>query len=252
MLKKIFNQKTLYGFILSTMVLSALYVAVRIVNAPSVADTGEVGVRVKGDYTLMLIQCIAGTLAMLLPSFVAKRFRIIIPSGMIVAYALFLFCSVYLGEMRSFFINVPHWDTILHTFSGAMLGALGLAIISFANKTDKIPVILSPVFVAMFTFCFAVALGTIWEVYEFAIDCFFKTDMQKYALESGVPLVGQAALLDTMKDLIVDCVGALAFSIYGYLSLKREKDWITKLVIKKADVEFVLPDKKEEALSARK
>ncbi|AFL98975.1 hypothetical protein Desde_0515 [Desulfitobacterium dehalogenans ATCC 51507] len=229
MLKKLFNQKTLFGFIFFTMVLSTLFVTVKIFQAPTVADQGELSARVKGDYTLMLLQCIFGTLALLLPSFIAKRFKIVIPSGMIVAYAVFLYCAIYLGEVRSFYYKVPHWDTILHTFSGAMLGALGLTLISFLNNTDRIPVYLSPLFVAIFTFCFAVALGVVWEIYEFTIDSLFLTNMQKYALENGTPLIGQAALADTMKDLIVDCIGALAFSVFGYISLKSKKGWLERL-----------------------
>ena len=228
-IKKIFNQKTLFGFIFITMVLSNIFVSVRIFHAPTVAGPGELNVRVKGDYTLMLLQCIFGTLALLLPSFIEKRFKIVIPSGVIVAYAVFLYCAIYLGEVRSFYYSVPYWDTILHTFSGAMLGALGLTLISFLNKTDRIPVYLSPLFVAIFTFCFAVALGVVWEIYEFTIDSLFLTNMQKYALENGTPLIGRAALVDTMKDLIVDCIGALAFSIFGYISLKSKKEWLQLL-----------------------
>ena len=75
-----------------------------------------------------------------------------------------------------------------------------------------IPVSMSPAFVALFTFCFALAL-----------DVLFQTNMQKYALEGGEALAGQAALQDTMGDLIVDFIGALAIAIAGYLSLKRGK-----------------------------
>lgn len=229
MLKKIFNQKTLFGFIFLTLVFSIIFVSVRRYHAPAVADPGDLNVRVKSDYTLMLLQCIFGTLALFLPSFIEKRFKIVIPSGMIVAYAIFLYCAIYLGEVRSFYYQVPHWDKILHTFSGAMLGAFGLTLISFLNKTDKIPVYLSPLFVAIFTFCFAVAIGVVWEVYEFTIDSLFLTNMQKYALENGTLLKGQAALADTMGDLIVDCIGALAFSVFGYVSLKSKKKWLERL-----------------------
>jgi len=234
-MKRILNTKTLFGFIFVTMVLSTVYVGVRIIVAPTVADPGEIGVRVKGDYTLMLIQCIAGTLALLFPSFIAHRFKIVIPSGMIVVYAIFLHCGVYLGEVRSFYFNVPHWDTILHAFSSVMLSALGFALINFVNNTDRFPINLSPLFVAMFSFCFAVALGAGWEIYEFSIDYFFQTNMQKFMLQDGTQLVGQAALMDTMKDIIVDCIGALLFSVFGYISLKRKSSLPDRLILKRAD-----------------
>ena len=91
---------------------------------------------------------------------------------------------------------------VLHALSGAMLGALGFSVLTFLNKTEGIPVSMSPAFVALFTFCFALAL-----------DALFQTNMQKYALEGGEALAGQAALQDTMGDLIVDFIGALAIAI---------------------------------------
>ena len=41
------------------------------------------------------------------------------------------------------------------------------------------------------------------------------------------------ALMDTMKDLIVDSIGALVISIIGYISLKYKKGWFDKLMITK-------------------
>ena len=76
-----------------------------------------------------------------------------------------------------------------------------------------IPVSMSPAFAALFTFCFALALDVLWEIYEFTVDALFQTNMQKYALEGGEALTGQAALQDTMGDLIVDFIGALGIAI---------------------------------------
>ena len=76
-----------------------------------------------------------------------------------------------------------------------------------------IPVSMSPAFAALFTFCFALALDVLWEIYDFTVDALFQTNMQKYALEGGEALAGQAALQDTMGDLIVDFIGALAIAI---------------------------------------
>lgn len=76
-----------------------------------------------------------------------------------------------------------------------------------------IPVSMSPAFAALFTLCFALALDVLWEIYEFTVDALFQTNMQKYALEGGEALAGQAALQDTMGDLIVDFIGALGIAI---------------------------------------
>jgi len=56
--------------------------------------------------------------------------------------------------------------------------------------------------------------------------------MQKHTLESGEMLVGRAALADTMKDLIVDSLGALVMSVVGYVSIKREAGWLERMQIK--------------------
>ena len=82
---------------------------------------------------------------------------------------------------------------------------------------------------AFFTLCFAVFLGVVWEFYEFTADSILHTNMQKFALESGQLLEGRAALMDTMKDLIVDTVGALVMAVVGYISLKYKKGWVEKL-----------------------
>jgi len=231
-MKKIFNAQGLLRFIFATFAVSIVYVTVRIILAPTVAPASEVPTRVKGDYVLMLLQCCLGLLAMLVPGMLINRLRLSIPTVMLVVYAVFLYCAIYLGEVRNFYFVVPHWDTILHIFSGAALGALGFSIVSILNKTESLHLSLSPIFVALFAFGFAVSLGVIWEIYEFAADIVLKTNMQKFALESGEQLVGQSALADTMKDLIVDTIGAFTVSVIGYMSLRYEKGWVEKFQLK--------------------
>ena len=188
--------------------------------------------RLKSDYALMLSQCILGIVAMLLPGMLENKFKIAIPSYMLILYTIFLYAAIYLGEVRSFYYNVPNWDNILHTFSGAMIGALGFSIVTLLNKTEKVPIVLSPLFVALFSFCFAVTLGVIWEFYEFTFDGILGLNMQKFALENGTQLIGRAALTDTMVDLFVDAVGAFIMSVIGYISLRYNKGWIEKLQVR--------------------
>ncbi len=222
----------LNGFVLFSLVISIIFVTVEICIAPSIPTAQNPHMRLKSDYVLILLQCILGAIAMLLPSAIGKRWNLEIPPYMLTAYTLFLYAAIFLGEVRNFYYAVPHWDTILHTFSGMMLGALGFSIITILNNTEKIPLTLSPVFVAIFTFCFGVTLGVIWEFYEFFADSILLTNMQKYALENGIALTGHAALTDTMKDLIVDALGATFISLVGYISLKYKKGWIEKLLLK--------------------
>ena len=102
----------------------------------------------------MLSQCILGIVAMMMPTLLENKFKITIPSYMIILYTIFLYAAIYLGEVKSFYYNISNWDNILHTFSGAMIGALGFSIVTLLNKTEKVPMELSPLFVALFSFCF--------------------------------------------------------------------------------------------------
>ncbi len=223
--KKKRNWKNLIGrFLFVTLFLSIGYTIVRIIMAPSgqPVDT-DLYVKVKSDYVLMLLQCLLGLIVMMIPSIIERRFSIDIPNKMEVVYFIFLYCAIYLGEVRNFYYQIPYWDTILHAFSGAMLGALGFSLVSFLNDSQHIHMHLSPFFVAMFAFCFALAAGAVWEIYEYTFDGLLSLNMQKHTLESGVPLVGREALADTMKDIIVDALSALAVSVAGYYQLKRQE-----------------------------
>jgi len=200
--------------------------------APSGPVAPDQDIRIKSDYVLMLLQCILGVAIMLLPGILERKAKINLPSGMVVAFALFLFCAIYLGEVHNFYFRIPHWDTMLHIFSGAALGAIGLSIIGLLNKSESVPVSLSPAFVAVFAFCFAIAAGVIWEIYEFAMDALAGTNMQKFITESGEVLIGQAALADTMKDLIVDTLGALVTSVVGYVSMKKKDGWLERMQLR--------------------
>ena len=218
-------------FVLSSLILSILFVIVMLFIAPTKNTTSDF-IRTKSDYTLMLIQCLLGVAAMFLPSIIERKWNFDIPNTMEVLYVVFLYCAIFLGEVRNFYHLIPYWDTILHTFSGAMLGALGFSVVSLMNDTEKWHLNLSPAFVAFFAFCFSITLGVFWEIYEFSFDGLLGLNMQKFALEDGTLLIGRAALSDSMKDLIVDGVGALAISIIGFISLKYKKGWLEAFAIR--------------------
>ena len=221
--------KILSIFVLISLVASTIFVVVMIITSPDKISTSH---RTKSDYILMLLQCLLGIGAMFLPSIVEKKLKFDIPNIMQILYVIFLYCAIFLGEVRNYYYNFSHWDTLLHTFSGAMLGALGFSVVSLMNDNKKWHLNLSPAFVAFFAFCFAVTLGVIWEVYEFTFDGLLGLNMQKFMLEDGTELLGRLALQDTMKDLIVDSVGALVISLIGFVSLKYKKGWVEKLEIR--------------------
>ena len=221
MKKKFIKTKNLYYFVFVAFILSIIYSIVMIAKAPS-EDVNTL-TRQKSDYVLMLLQCLLGIVAMNLPSFLYKKFHVTIPSNTIIAYLIFLYAAIVLGEVRSFYYRFEHWDTVLHAFSAGMLGSLGFDVVNFLNKSDTIKLQLSPFFVALFAFCFAISIGVLWEIYEFSFDGILGLNMQKFRLEDGTDLIGRLALVDTMDDLIIDCIGAFVTSMIGYFGLLHYK-----------------------------
>jgi hypothetical protein len=151
-----------------------------------------------------------------LPSLIERRYQINIPNDFELLVLVFLYLSLYLGELQNFYNLFAWWDLFLHSFSGVILGAVGLALVHTLNE-HQVSIKLSPGFVAMFAVTFAISLGVAWEIFEFSMDSFFGLNMQK----SGVP--------DTMWDLIVDAIGAINVSLLGYWYLKSDPKFIEKL-----------------------
>ena len=206
-----------------TLVLSAIYSLVRVILPKPLTDVGTAYAHVRSDYVLMFIQCLLGLVVLSLPSAFARKWKFSVPNFIYIMYYLFLYCAIFLGEVLNFYYVVPHWDTILHFFSGAMLGALGFILVSWLNESEKVRVSLSPAFVAIFAFCFALSCGAVWEIYEFTFDGLLGLKMQKFITAEGVVLAGHNALRDTMKDLIVDALAALLIAVMGYGRLKAEQ-----------------------------
>jgi uncharacterized membrane protein YjdF len=219
-------EKITFWFVFSTLVASTVFSLINVILSPSGAVKQVQFQKLKSDYVLMLIQCIMGIIIMFLPSMLERRWKINVPGFMHIVFVVFLYAAIYLGEVRSFYYHIPHWDTVLHTFSGAMIGALGFSVVRLLNDSEKVSINLSPLFVAIFAFSFALAIGALWEVYEFSFDKLLGLNMQKFAYEDGSLRVGRDALSDTMKDLIVDALGALGTSIMGYISLRFKKGWL--------------------------
>ncbi len=205
-----------------SLALSVVYAFVHFLQAPDTAPEGTPHAKVKSDYLLMLTQCILGLAVMLLPSVINRRWSVPIPRKIYIAYYVFLFCAIFLGEVFDFYYVIPHWDIILHAFSGAMLSALGFIMVDLLNSNQRVSVELSPFFESVFAFCFALSLGAIWEIYEFAGDMILGLNMQKAYLANGTALVGKAALFDTMEDMIVDAFAAAIVAFAGYKANKQK------------------------------
>ena len=212
--------KILYFAVLISFIVPIVFLIVKItlISCGVISDSKAIS-----DYTLMLLECFLGALVIHLPSFLERKFKFTVPTAMYILYLVFLYCAITLGEVRNFYYRFPHWDTILHAMSSLMSGFLGFMVVDFLNKEKHTSVSLSPIFVSLFAFCFGLSIGALWEIYEFSFDEILGLNMQKFRLENGMELVGHKALSDTMKDIIVDGLGALLASVIGYFNLCVEK-----------------------------
>jgi len=178
-------------------------------------------------------QALAFLLVSTIPSVIEKKGNLNIPDFMEVIFIVMCICHFILGEMYDFFININWWDSMLHTFSGMMVAILGFSIVNSINQENE-SMNIPPIFIALFAICFSVTVGVLWEIVEFIIDFLTSSNMQRYKDNiTGVPFSGRRALLDTMKDLILDTLGACIISIIGFIDLRNEKKAFKRWTIRK-------------------
>ncbi|MCB1626923.1 MAG: hypothetical protein KDI48_04275 [Xanthomonadales bacterium] len=174
---------------------------------------------------LLVVLAVMGlTLA---PLALSRRFAVHVPPQFQVLVIAFVFAALYLGEVRGYYTRYWWWDIALHTSSGALLGILGFLLVYVLNENRRIDLHLSPGFVALFAFGFALAAGALWEIFEFSMDKLVGTHMQK-------PMLGDlSGLTDTMWDLIVDALGALLAALYGWRYLRRGQRSLLRQLIER-------------------
>lgn len=195
--------------------------------------------------------CALTLVLFLVPAFFQKNFGIELPTTLEIIIMLFIFAAEILGEIGAYYVKVPLWDTMLHTTNGFLCAAVGFSLVDLLNRNNRFKFHLSPLYLSIVAFCFSMTIGVLWEMFEFGADMLFATDMQKdfvvtrissVALDptlsnkavvidniadvsvNGEPLgLGgylDIGIIDTMKDLIVNFVGAVVFSIIGFFYVK--------------------------------
>ena len=197
--------------------------------------------------------CGLSLILMLMPSIISRRLKIVLPDTLEIVILLFIFAAEILGELNSFYVRVPHWDTMLHTINGFLAAAVGFSLVILLNENERLTFDLSPFFLALTAFCFSMTIGVLWEFFEFSMDFFFHFDMQKdtvihnlytVALDATRPnkvvsvkniadvaVNGQSlglggyldiGIIDTMKDLFVNFIGAVVFSTAGFFYARNK------------------------------
>ena len=209
------------------------------------------------------IVCAFVLLLYVLPQFVENRMNIQIPSVLEIVIFVFVFMAEILGELDSYYLKYEHWDTILHTSSGFLLAAVGFSLVNLLNKSERVRVQLSPVYLAVVAFCFSMTMGVLWEFFEFAADRWLLFDMQKDTVLSQIATVDldptlsntpvvisgitdtilelsdgsyyrlglggylDIGIYDTMEDLFVCFLGAVTFSVIAFFEERSEKRPLT-------------------------
>ncbi|MBR2122696.1 MAG: hypothetical protein IJ930_07230 [Lachnospiraceae bacterium] len=211
---------------------------------------------ITGNYE-SVATCVLVLLLFLIPAFLQDKMDLKIPAVFQAIIFAFIFAAEILGEVNHYYVRIPGWDTMLHTINGFLFAAVGFSLIYLLNRGSK-DFNLSPFYLTVVAFCFSMTIGVIWEFFECSMDLFFGMDMQKdFIIQkfSSVTLDPQQAgalirlknivetvistgsgetwtinggyldigILDTMKDLLVNLIGAVVFSVIGYVTLKTSK-----------------------------
>ena len=208
-----------------------------------------------GNFENVLL-CVLTLVLFTLPSLFERRLHIDLPDTLEIIILLFIYAAEILGVIQSYYTQFHGWDTMLHTMNGFLCAAIGFALVDILNREEKISLHLSPFFMAVTAFCFSMTIGVLWEFFEFGMDQWLLFDMQKdtvintistvnldpshgttavavkgiqeviLVLEDGtqMPLgLGgylDVGIIDTMKDLFVNFIGAVVFSTIGYFYVK--------------------------------
>ena len=227
------------------LVLRALIIFTRIRSVP------------RREYQSVFL-CALSLILLLLPNIVSKRLKIVLPSTLEIIIMLFIYAAEILGEINSFYVRVPHWDTMLHTINGFLCAAIGFCLVDMMNRSDRFSFQLSPLYLAIVSFCFSMTVGVLWEFFEFGADYFLGMDMQKDTVVNAIHSVNldptltntvihirdiadtivvhsdgtqqalglggylDVGIIDTMKDLFVNFIGAVVFSIIGFFYVKEK------------------------------
>ena len=241
-----------YRYIHNKKVVISIYVILRILVVLTMVLQ-----LLSGNYQNVFV-CILTLILFMLPSIIERRLHIDLPDALDVVVVLFIFAGNILGEIREFYVLVPHWDTLLHTINGFLFAAIGFSIVNIFNENKRTSLTLSPIYMAIAAFCFSMTIGILWEFFEWGADVLLGFDMQKdtvlqtissvtlhpegrnetvmisgitdviAVLSDGTQVslnVGgylDIGLQDTMKDLLVNLIGAVVFSFFGYFYVKTK------------------------------
>ena len=81
--------------------------------------------------------CILTIVLLYIPSWLQVKLRIELPPPLEITILCFIFAAEILGEVNAFYVNVPNWDTMLHTLNGFLAAAVGFSMVLLLNDEDR-------------------------------------------------------------------------------------------------------------------
>ena len=232
------------------------------------------------------VTCLLVLALFFVPSLLEETLKIKIPPLLEGIIYCFIFAAEILGELGHFYTQFPIWDTMLHTLNGFLFAAVGFSTVDLLNRTSK-NINLSPLYLTMVAFCFSMTIGVLWEFFECGADIFLGQDMQKdfivdhfqsvkldptnsqqvihvdditgtviqtasgktFTIDGGYLDIG---ILDTMKDLLVNFIGAVVFCSFGFAFLKHgEKRKVASHVVEGLRLKPEMKEAEEEESETR-
>lgn len=185
--------------------------------------------------------CLGSVILVSIPLLLERWLKIRLNRG------FFIFCLVYamgpmLGKAFKLYYLTHWWDKLLHTAAGFLFAALGAWLVTRLNRGQQTSLWLQ----ILFGVFLSISVSALWELVEFGIDRFFGADMQNDAIVSsihsyllsetpgalfeiqgiqnvsidgislGVEGYLDIGLIDTMTDVLVETLGAVAFGIWQW------------------------------------
>ena len=137
------------------------------------------------------------------------------PPAMQICISILVFLSVFIGRFFSLYKLVPGYDKSQHFLYGLVFCVCGLVLFYLLNPGQASHLTVSVPTVIWFAVGFALICGFVWELFEFACDRLFDTNMQawKQGLAHG--------LIDTMADMIIDLAGSVLVALFARRQLAR-------------------------------
>jgi len=187
--------------------------------------------------------CVVAIVLMHIPVRMYTKMDFHIPPFIQIIIAFFIVAHFVLGEVYRFYDYVFLFDKVLHTTAGVVMTMCGFSIVYGYSKADDGDVKLSPFFFAMFSFCFAITLMTLWEIFEYTVDGVFGCNMQRW--KDGLAALTadggerptthrrDTGLRDTMTDIIAGTMSAAVISVVGGLWFKKNQNFSKYLLVRK-------------------